>query len=142
MAAENPITLAKVGVFSLVLAYRLNHDRSDCFITLHSVTTLIYLEVSIHSSICKNQPIHTLMYVDGFDIMVKTRLRSCRMPEEERMYTVEEVAKRLRVNPRTVRGWIASGELVALDVGREYRISQSDLNAFMEKRKTDKRKKE
>ena len=64
------------------------------------------------------------------------------MQEEERMYTVEEVAKRLRVNPRTVRGWIASGELIALDVGREYRISQSDLNAFMEKRKTDKRKKE
>ncbi len=64
------------------------------------------------------------------------------MQEEERMYTVEEVAQRLRVNPRTVRSWIASGELIALDVGREYRISQSDLNAFMEKRKTDKRKKE
>lgn len=82
------------------------------------------------------------MYVDGLDIMGKTRLRSCSMQEEERMYTVEEVAQRLRVNPRTVRGWIASGELIALDVGREYRISQSDLNAFMEKRKTDKRKKE
>ena len=64
------------------------------------------------------------------------------MQEEERMYTVEEVAQRLRVNPRTVRSWIASGELIALDVGREYRISQSDLNAFMEKRKTNKRKKE
>ena len=63
------------------------------------------------------------------------------MQEEERVYTVEEVAKQLRVNPRTVRSWIASGELIALDVGREYRISQSDLNSFIEKRKTDKRKK-
>ena len=63
------------------------------------------------------------------------------MQQEERMYTVEEVANRLRVKPRTVRGWIASGELIALDVGREYRISQSDLNTFIEKRKTDKRKK-
>jgi excisionase family DNA binding protein len=63
------------------------------------------------------------------------------MQEEERVYTVEEVANQLRVNPRTVRSWIASGELIALDVGREYRISQTDLNAFIEKRKTDKRKK-
>jgi len=64
------------------------------------------------------------------------------MQEEERVYTVEEVAKQLRVNPRTVRSWIASGELIALDVGREYRISQTDLNTFIEKRKTDKRKKD
>ena len=63
------------------------------------------------------------------------------MQQDERIYTVEEVANRLRVKPRTVRTWIASGELIALDVGREYRISQSDLNAFIEKRKTDKRKK-
>ena len=63
------------------------------------------------------------------------------MQAEERMHTVEEIAKQLRVNARTVRSWIASGELIALDVGREYRISQSDLNAFIEKRKTDKRKK-
>jgi excisionase family DNA binding protein len=63
------------------------------------------------------------------------------MKEEERVYTVEEVANQLRVNPRTVRSWIASGELIALDVGREYRISQTDLNAFIEKRKTDKREK-
>ena len=64
------------------------------------------------------------------------------MQEEERVYTVEEVAKQLRVNARTVRSWIASGELIALDVGREYRISQTDLNTFIEKRKTDKRKKD
>jgi excisionase family DNA binding protein len=63
------------------------------------------------------------------------------MKEEERVYTVEEVANQLRVNPRTVRSWIASGELIALDVGREYRISQTDLDAFKEKRKTDKREK-
>jgi len=31
MAAENPITFAKVGVFSLLLAYRLDHDRSDFY---------------------------------------------------------------------------------------------------------------
>ncbi len=63
------------------------------------------------------------------------------MKEEERVFTVEEVANQLRVNPRTVRSWIASGELIALDVGREYRITQTDLDAFKEKRKTDKREK-
>jgi len=39
------------------------------------------------------------------------------------MLTVEEVAKELRVDQKTVRRWIQRGELVAIDIGREYRIS-------------------
>jgi len=41
------------------------------------------------------------------------------------MLTVEEVAKELRVDQKTVRRWIQRGELVAIDIGREYRISGS-----------------
>ena len=37
------------------------------------------------------------------------------------MLTVEEVAKELRVDPKTVRRWIQRGELIAIDVGREHR---------------------
>ena len=59
--------------------------------------------------------------------------------EEEKMYTTKEVAEQIRVNVKTVRNWIASGELVALDIGGEYRISLANLEKFKERRLTDKR---
>ena len=58
----------------------------------------------------------------------------------EEMLTVEEIAKELRVSPKTVRSWITSGELVALDIGREYRISRANLEDFKQRRQTDRRK--
>ncbi len=61
---------------------------------------------------------------------------------QEEMLTTEDVAKELRVNVKTVRNWIASGELVAIDIGNEYRISRKNLNDFMQRRQTDKRRKE
>ena len=56
--------------------------------------------------------------------------------------TVEEVAAELRVHPETVRNWIRTGELDALDIGREYRIYRADLDAFIQRRKTARRKKQ
>jgi len=64
------------------------------------------------------------------------------MSQDEEMLTTDEVAKILRVNVKTVRNWISSGELVAIDIGNEYRISRKNLNDFMQRRQTDKRKKE
>lgn len=61
------------------------------------------------------------------------------MSQDEEMLTTDEVAKQLRVNVKTVRNWIATGELVAIDIGNEYRISRTNLNKFMQKRQTDKR---
>ena len=61
------------------------------------------------------------------------------MPEQQ--LTVEEVAEELRVHPETVRQWIRQGELDAFDTGRGYRISRKDLDGFVEKRKTGKRRK-
>jgi len=55
--------------------------------------------------------------------------------------TVEDVAAELRVHPDTVRTWIRSGELVAVDIGREYRIYRSDLDNFIERRKTGRKRK-
>jgi excisionase family DNA binding protein len=57
------------------------------------------------------------------------------MQDDTEMLTVEEVAKRLKVHIKTVRHWINTGELEAMDIGRGYRISKSDLQAFIEKRK-------
>src|SRR5579883_549232 len=55
--------------------------------------------------------------------------------------TVEEVAEELRVHPQTVRQWIREGELDAFDTGRGYRISRLDLDDFIQRRKTGKKRK-
>jgi len=60
------------------------------------------------------------------------------MPGEE-LLTVEEVAKELRVNAKTVRQYIASGELVALVIGKGYKISRDDLEDFKRRRRTNRR---
>lgn len=49
--------------------------------------------------------------------------------------TVEEVAKILRVSTATVYALIASGELKATQVGRQYRISEDDLNEYINRGK-------
>jgi excisionase family DNA binding protein len=55
--------------------------------------------------------------------------------QEQEPLTVEEVAKRLRVSAETVRMWIRTGELDAIDVGK-YLIYPADLEAFKERRRT------
>ena len=60
------------------------------------------------------------------------------MPEE--MLTIKQVADELHVHYETVRGWIQSGELVALEIGRGYRISRTDLEDFKRRRRTDHRR--
>ena len=57
------------------------------------------------------------------------------MQDDSEWLTVEEVAKQLKVHIKTVRHWINTGELEAMDIGRGYRINKTDLQAFIEKRK-------
>ncbi|MBU4528470.1 MAG: helix-turn-helix domain-containing protein [Hoeflea sp.] len=53
--------------------------------------------------------------------------------------TVKEVADRLKVNEATVRGWIRHGELRAIDIGKGWRIADSDLAAFLKAHATGQR---
>ena len=48
------------------------------------------------------------------------------------LYTVEEVARFLRVTQRAVQVWIKRGELTAVRYGRLLRVRQADLAAFGE----------
>ena len=75
--------------------------------------------------------------IDDTGIIVRN-LESASMPGEE-LLTVEEVAKELRINAKTVRQYIASGELVAIVVGKGYKISRDDLDDFKRRRRTDQR---
>jgi len=68
----------------------------------------------------------------------KSRLGVIVMPDK--MLSVEEIADELGVNPETVRVWIRSGELVALSIGKGYRISRADLDDFIRRRRTDYKK--
>ena len=54
------------------------------------------------------------------------------MPANE-ILTVQEVADYLKVKPTTMRQWIRQGELEANKFGGEWRVSDEQLQAFMEK---------
>jgi len=59
--------------------------------------------------------------------------------QDQEPLTVEEVAKQLRVSAETVRMWIRTGELEAIDVGK-YLIYPADLEAFKERRRTGRKR--
>jgi excisionase family DNA binding protein len=52
-----------------------------------------------------------------------------------RFYTVAQVAELLEVSTRSLRRWIADGELRHHRLGRQVRILESDLRAFLEERR-------
>ena len=47
------------------------------------------------------------------------------------LLTAEQVASRLQLSLRTVRRWIAAGDLPVLRLGRAVRISEADLELFL-----------
>lgn len=52
------------------------------------------------------------------------------MPQDQ-YQTVREVADRLKVAEATVRHWIKEGQLRAIDIGKGWRIADSDLADFL-----------
>ena len=48
-----------------------------------------------------------------------------------RFYTVAQVADMVGVSTRSVRRWVAAGELLAHRFGRQVRIAETDLRAFL-----------
>lgn len=54
----------------------------------------------------------------------------------EKLYTCEEVANRYGVKLLTVWDWIRKKKLPAIDIGKSYRVPESDLVKFDESRRT------
>ncbi len=48
-----------------------------------------------------------------------------------KFYAIKTVAETLEVSPRTVRRWIARGELIPHRVNGVIRIAEADLRAFL-----------
>lgn len=55
---------------------------------------------------------------------------SSRLP---RFFSVDEIADELKVSTKTVRRWIERGELHVHHLGRQLRVSEEDLIAFINK---------
>ena len=47
------------------------------------------------------------------------------------LLTISQTAVHLQVSTKTIRRWIDSGELIAHRFGRQWRISEPDLQAFI-----------
>jgi putative molybdopterin biosynthesis protein len=54
---------------------------------------------------------------------------------EEAYFTVEEVADRLKVSHMTVYRWIKAGQLGAYKIGGEFRITERDIERFLQERR-------
>jgi excisionase family DNA binding protein len=54
-----------------------------------------------------------------------------------RLLTPAEVAEQLRVSSMTVYRLIKSGELRAARIGKSYRISEDDVDAYLQSRFSD-----
>jgi excisionase family DNA binding protein len=48
----------------------------------------------------------------------------------QELYSVEQVANRLGLHVRTIRNYVRDGRLKAVRIGKQYRITREDLEAF------------
>ena len=54
----------------------------------------------------------------------------------EKLYTCEEVAERYGVRVTTVWDWVREQKLPAIQIGRSYRVQESDLLTFEQQNRT------
>ena len=52
------------------------------------------------------------------------------------VFTIDEIAERLRVSRDTVRRLIERGELRAMKIGSQWRIAEEDLDAYVRRTTT------
>ena len=52
------------------------------------------------------------------------------MAEQQDLFSVFDIAKRLKLHVKTVRNYVREGRLKAVRIGKQYRIARSDLEAF------------
>ena len=58
---------------------------------------------------------------------------------EEQYYTIEQVAERLQVSPRSVKRWVANDALPVIRLSAKrgsVRVAESDLRKFLDERRT------
>ncbi|MCL4713353.1 MAG: helix-turn-helix domain-containing protein [Hyphomonadaceae bacterium] len=61
------------------------------------------------------------------------------MKSSPKLLTIEQVADRLAVDPKTVRKRVATRELAAFRIGRQWRISPDDLELYLLRQRNERR---
>ncbi|MFL5692310.1 MAG: helix-turn-helix domain-containing protein [Ktedonobacteraceae bacterium] len=57
------------------------------------------------------------------------------MSNEDTLLTAEDVARIVKVSIRTVRRWVAAGQIEIVEIGKQdYRITREALNRFIQER--------
>jgi len=57
------------------------------------------------------------------------------MSSENTLLTSEDVARIMKVSIRTVRRWVATGQIEIVEIGKQdYRITREALNRFIQER--------
>lgn len=55
---------------------------------------------------------------------------------KDQFYTLEEIAKMLKVSYLTVYRWVKAGKLMAYKIEKQYRIKKEDFDLFIKSYKT------
>lgn len=55
------------------------------------------------------------------------------MPELEKLYTVDEIAKMTALTTRTIRNYLRSGTLKGRKIGGQWRFTSADIQAMLER---------
>ena len=50
----------------------------------------------------------------------------------EKLHSVEEAAEVLGISPVTLGDWLRAGKIIGTKIGRQWRITESDLQSFIE----------
>lgn len=48
------------------------------------------------------------------------------------LLTVEQAAATLQLRPKTIKGWLREGKLTGCEIGRQWRVREVDLDAFIQ----------
>ena len=57
--------------------------------------------------------------------------------QDDELLTIPDVAKILKMSEKTVRRYIQAGDLIVHEIGGKYRISRTDLNAFLKRHRRE-----
>ncbi len=54
---------------------------------------------------------------------------------DEKLSSVQDLMRRFQVSDKTVRRWVHSGEIEALEIGRQLRFEEHEIKRFMDLRR-------
>jgi excisionase family DNA binding protein len=107
------------------------HEQKTTFRRISSAVTLAWIVAPVSDlQALKRRPVETLLP------RLNRNLKPWVPPKRAGVIpiaTVAEVAGRLRVTTKTVRTWITDRQLTAIRVGREWRIREEDVQAFIQR---------